>query len=417
MKKISLITLTISAIITCIISCKKPDKVPTRDLSAGNTLTIAQLKTIASCTNACSKRFNEEAYLSGVVIADEVSGNFYKEIYLRDYTGGIHLALTNSSPLLIGDSVRVNLKGLDVWINSTTSMLEIDSIDHEKNIIKLSSGLNPQPILINGIGSFNPSYYCDLVQINNVEFIPSDTNRTFSDAINLSSVNLTLQDCSPTQLVVRSSGYAKFAGTKAPKGKGSIIGIATNYQTTKQLVIRTPSELNMNGARGGCIQYHKKDFNDNSLTSGGWSQVNVNGAANWAASTFGGVTFAKISGYIGNVNTNTENWLISPALNISNAFNPVLTFNTAAKYLGNTLDVLVSTNYNSGNPSTATWTSLSPNFALSPNNPGNYAWTPSGILSLTNFKSSNTRIAFKYVSSSAIGATIYEVDDIIIREN
>jgi hypothetical protein len=66
-------------------------------------------------------------------------------------------------------------------------------------------------------------------------------------------------------------------------------------------------------------------------------------------------------------------------------------------------------------PGTATWTQLS-GFALSPNNPGSYLWTASGVISLSSFKQNNVRIAFKYKSTTS-GSTTYEVDDVLVREN
>jgi hypothetical protein len=226
------------------------------------------------------------------------------------------------------------------------------------------------------------------------------------------SINRTIQDCGGKQIVVRTSNYANFALDKTPKGYGTIIGIATAYNGTNQMALRRSSEVNMNGT--GCTVYHKKDFNDNSLTSGGWIQQSVtNPSVQWIASTYSGAYFGKISGYVSG-NTNSENWLISPVLNLSAASNPVLSFQTAAKFSGNALEVLVSTNYTSGSPSSATWVQLS-GFTLSPNT-GSYVWTPSGYVSLGAYKNANTRIAFKYTSTTS-GATTYEVDDIIIREN
>jgi hypothetical protein len=81
------------------------------------------------------------------------------------------------------------------------------------------------------------------------------------------------------------------------------------------------------------------------------------------------------------------------------------------------LDVLVSSDYTTGSPSSSTWTSLAPNFTLSPNNyTSNYVWTFSGTLSLNAHKTANTRVAFKY-TSTATAAAQYQIDDIIIKEH
>jgi hypothetical protein len=401
-------------------SCKKTtDEIPIINSLGHKVYSVSELKAIATCTNTCQKRFTADVYFIGVVIADEQTGSFYKELYLRDRynTGGIHLALTAHSNFYIGDSVRVNLKGLDININLSTGLLEIDSLDYTKYLIKFASGAKPQPIVIN-LSSLSSlltysTYLCDLITITNVGFLPIDTNQIWADPISQTSISRTLQDCNTNQLIVRTSNYANFALQKTPRGNGTITGIATAYQGTNQLAIRNISEVNMTGS--SCTIYHKKDFEDNSLTSGNWTKQSVvNVSVQWTASSFGTDKFAKISGYISG-NQNSECWLISPLLNLSNSSNPVLSFRTAAKYTGHPLEVWVSTNYNSGAPSSATWFQLS-GFAISSNNLGSYAWTLSGNISLSIYKSVNTRIAFKYQSTTSAAST-YELDDILIKEN
>lgn len=418
MKKILSGIIFLSLLVSLAGCKKKPEQPPITKISDGYIYTVDYLKYIAGDANA-KKRFTEDAYLIGVVVADEVTGNLYKEVYLRDRNGkgAIHLSFTAGySGFFVGDSLRVMLKGYDVAFSD--GMLEIDSIDYEKSVVKFGKGATvlPRQIELSQLNASNPysNYLCDLVQINGVSFSSADTNQVWADIIGQNSLNRIIQDCNGSQITVRTSNYASFANQKTPKGYGFIIGVATAYGTTNQLVIRNPKEFNMTGT--GCTIYHKKDFNDNSLTSGGWNQVTVtNTAVVWNASTFSTAYFAKVSGYVSGANSNSEAWLISPALNLSAAINPVLSFQTAAKFAGNTLEVYVSTNYSSGAPSTATWTALS-GFALSPNNPGSYVWTPSGNLSLNAFKTNNVRVAFKYTSTTS-GATTYEVDDVIIKEN
>jgi hypothetical protein len=427
MKKI-LIPFVLMALLAVNYGCKKKADTPPIK-GSGSMYSVAQLKAIATCTDNCSKRFaaNGNASFSGIVLVDELTGNFYKEIYVRDLSGNgaIRLDLIfGNTGIFVGDSIRVILNGLDVGVNSQTGMLEIDSVDFEKSIVKYGSGAAPQPKQINlsDISTANPysNYLCDLVTINNVAFLPADTAKMWADAVGQLSINRTLEDCAGKQIVVRTSNYATFASEKTPKGFGSITGIATAYGSTSQLVIRTPKEVFMNGS--GCVVYNKKNFNDNSVTSGGWTQQSVlDGNVNWTTSTLGApsgaVAYGKISGFYSGTDHNAENWLISPSMDMSAGVNPVLSFVTASNYSpGDPLELYVSTNYTSGLPSTATWTQLT--FTLCPAD--GWQWTSSGTISLSAFKSTNTRIAFRYrsqTSSATTGALTYEVDDIIIKEN
>lgn len=412
MRTKNIIVLMIVGVMVLISSCRKKADIPPLHSPFHRTYSVPELKTIASCTN-CSKRFTQDVFFAGVVIADQVSGNMYKELYVRDRynTGAIHLDF-KSAPLyaFIGDSVRISLKGYDVDYNPSTGMLEIDSVDYDKHFTKYGSGAAPQPIDIDLSAVNYTDYLNELVRIHNVGFIPADTNQMYADAINQMSVNRTISDCNGKQIVVRTSNYANFASQKTPKGYGSIVGIATAYGTTNQMALRKASEVNMNGT--GCTLYLKKDFEDNSLTSGGWGTQNVQGTNTWSVSTFSGATFAKVSGYYSSANQNTQTWFISPPIDLSASNNPALSFETMANFSGSLLEVVVSTNYTSGAPSTATWTNLT-GFNLSSTG---YALTASGLISLSAYKNSNTRIAFKYVSTTA-GAKTYEVDNIVIREN
>jgi hypothetical protein len=415
MKKIIVLLILAGLGITFNACKKKPDEPPISDYLGVRYYGVPELRALATSTN--SKEFTLDHYFAGVVVADQVSGNFYKEIYVRDRynTGGLRLDLLSSAcNFFIGDSVRLNLKGYDIGINPTSGMLEIDSIDCEKAIVKFGHGPAPQPRVVNLAVDTYTNYLCDLIAMNDVAFIPADTNQIWADAVLQSSLNRIIQDCSGNQITVRTSNYASFASQKTPKGAGTIIGVATIYGTTNQMTIRTPNELNMNGT--GCITYLKKDFNDASITSGGWSQQALSDpTVTWFSSTHTGYAngnYAKISGFYSSTSHNAETWLISPSLNLSAGINPILSFVTMANFSGNALEVLVSTNYTSGLPSTATWINLS---GFSQSSTG-YAITPSGLISLNAYKTANTRIAFKYTSTTTASKT-FEVDDIIVREN
>lgn len=418
MKKFSCVLSVSLLAVMLFTTCKKErDVTPTRDLGKGKTYTIAELNALATCTNACTRRFNDEAYLEAVVAADETSGNIFEELYVQDGTGSLHLVMTDNSNFLVGDKIRVNLKGLDIGVNGQSNMIEIDSINYEKQIVKTASN---QPVKITPItlGQITSANFSQLVSISNVGFIPADTAKLWSDPITKNSINRTLKDCSGGSIIVRTSGYAKFAGDKTPKGNGSIIGIVTNYGSTKQFVVRDIKEVNLNGT--GCVIYINKNFNDNSVTSGGWANVNVtntNTAFYWSIGNFttsaNSTLYGRITGFSGSA-ANSENWLISPVINLSNSTNPILEFQTAAKFNGPVLEVKIATDYTGGSPATnGTWSNLTA--TLSPNT-GNYVWTNSGVISLSAFKSATARIAFRYNSTTA-GASTYQLDDIIVREN
>ena len=109
-------------------SCqKKYDIPPLKSLESASKINIVQVK---SKFNNGSYRFKGDSNLYCVVIADEISGNLYKEIYVQDITGGIHIKLNNSGGLFIGDSLRINLQ--NCILNANNNLIQLDSVDTGK---------------------------------------------------------------------------------------------------------------------------------------------------------------------------------------------------------------------------------------------------------------------------------------------
>lgn len=404
-----------------ILACKKEyDTPPVALANDGARITVKQIK--AKYYSNINYKFNNDSNLYCVVIADEVSGNLYKEIYVRDASGAIKVKLKNAGGFYTGDSIRINLKG--IYLNEYNRHIQLDSVDKEKSVVKLASGLLPQPVnvtleQINLNTAATNTLQSQLVKLSNVEFIEGDRNQTFADAVGLQSKNLVIRSCSNQTLTVRTSGYANFASSKSPSGNGQLIAIVSQFGDANgdmQLLLRNSSELSMNAP--SCTptvgsNYLSKDFNDNNAQSGGWSNVNVVGTVNWSASTHVGASspYGRISNFISSTNQACETWLISPAINLGAATNPVLSFRNAYNYSGDPLEVYVSTNYTSGSPSTGTWTKL--NFTLSG---GNWSFVNSGSINLSAYKTNNTKIGFKYTGTTNNGST-WEVDDILVKEN
>ncbi len=152
----------------------------------------------------------------------------------------------------------------------------------------------------------------------------------------------------------------------------------------------------------GVVIIFNQDWEDE---MNGWTFVDVEGEASWSISSYSGNHFAKISGH--NKGANTD-WCISPAFNLDDYDNPVLSFLTATKYDGNAIEVFFSNNYDGQNPTTATWTPLS--CALSQ---GDFEWAESGHIDLSSFAGTNCHIGFKYTCTATQAAT-WEVDDIML---
>ncbi len=154
-------------------------------------------------------------------------------------------------------------------------------------------------------------------------------------------------------------------------------------------------------------------FTDSNL--GGFTTVDVNLGTlsfvwadgtkyGWKATSFKGECIAA------------ESWLISPAMDLSKRTSATLTFEQALNQLkggtlSNHISVLVSTNYTSGAPSTATWTALTLDKW-----PEGTNWTfITSTASLAAYAGkSNVRIALKYVGTTEYAPT-WEIKNFVVK--
>ncbi len=399
-------------------SCKKKfDLPPMKDIPVSGYITIDSIykKFIDYYQNSMPSptklfRFNTDVNLECLVTADETSGNIYKTVYVQDATGGLTIKLLNSGGLAAGDKIRINLNG--IALDNYGNTVQLDSIDIYDHVAKISSGNIVTPIKLTmnqaqstGAGSFL-QYQSRLITLDSVEFIGVNKGVVYADAVGKYALDRFITNAAGNAIDVRTSGYSKFAGYLTPCGKGSITAILTEYNGTPQLTIRDVKEVKM--TNDGCPYVAKGFDGEPSVLYGGWSMENVIGTTKWTIDEYSGQIYGYISNYANSSNQLCETWLISPSMNLIGAPSPKLTFQSAFNYSGPALQVLVSTNYNSGNPNLATWTPLPATLSG-----GSWNWVPSGNVSLTSYISSNTRIAFKYSGTATSGST-WEIDDIVV---
>ncbi len=148
-----------------------------------------------------------------------------------------------------------------------------------------------------------------------------------------------------------------------------------------------------------------------------WTRVSVAGNEVWDRSNNFGIDntpCASMSGFAGGSSNVNEDWLISPALDLSNSVGESLNFFSAKGYTGPALELMVSTDYSgSGDPNVATWNNHTDDASWASGEPF-WEWTPSGNIDLTNYTDATVYIAFKYTSTSAASAT-WEIDNVMVQ--
>jgi len=376
-------------------SCVKDDfdQPPVLNIPVGEQVTVSEIAALAM-TSAAPIKITEDQSMFGLVTMGEQSGNFYKQVVFEDATGGIMLEFLGSTSLMVGDSIQVNLNGARVY--NYNNLPQIDSLDITHNVLKISAGntFTPEEVSIPELKTF--SYTGRVVKLNNVQFISSELGETFADADALVTENKDLEDCDKNTVLVRTSGYANFAGELLPEGNGSLIAFVGRYRDDIQLNIRSYNEIMMNGERcngggggGNPIEPVESvneafdgvaDYTDVAID--GWTNILVSGDRLWQGKTFNTDKYVQASGYNSGL-AEMETWLITPP--VTNISTKVLSFKSGIAYWEHTTNV-----------------------------PLTVLRVESGEVDLSAY-SGNAAIAFKYVGSDT-ESTSSLIDDVVITD-
>lgn len=352
---LALVTLLVAT--GLMVSCKKtfsdPPVAGAPNIVANTT--IADLKARLTGTGM-TVQITDDVVISGIVNADDKSGNYYQQISIQDSTGGIILRLAGSNLYTsypVGRQIFVKCKGL--YLGEYGSMVQLGAGEdrsgsfvnvtmiatnlQDNYIIKgpLNQVLTPKTVTVSqlGTGLQNP-YVNTLVKLDNFEFASSELGKNYAD--DGQSGNRIIQGCTtPTtnRLTLRTSDFSNFGKLPVPQGNGSITGIYTIFNTTKQFTIRDTTDVKFYGSRcptaagGGSIILSTSPlvFNfDNIGTAGLPAGVYVKENATGQDLGFDGTV------YNGNFNTGTAwNQTSLGFKNFASATGLIATSNSAAQ--------------------------------------------------------------------------------------
>jgi len=402
--------------------------------------------------------------ISGVVVADDKSGNLYKQLFIQDATGGLQIMLDANSlygtypvgrrifikckDLCISDYNKTMMLGVKATVAGSPSLEGIPSNLISKYVIggSLNNPVVPTVVTYADLGGTSTTNMQDpligtLVQLNDYRF--SITTGTYSDtSAYKSTVNRDINSCGSQTLIVRTSAYANFAGLPVATGRGSIVAMLTVFGNTRQLILRDTSDVKFTNPYAcalppGTLFY--EDFEGHAVTTAfpyvpvalaGWTNLAQAATDVWTARTFSANKYAYMSGF-GTGASAVTTWLVTPGIALSGTVK-TLTFKTMQGFILTTtpggtpveaaLKVLVSTNYTgTGNPWAAgvVWTDLTSQATLSPGSttstfPGSF--TNSGNINL-NAYTGTIYVAFRYEGADPAGTasdktSAWEVDEI-----
>ncbi len=404
----------IAAILFAFSSCVKTEydqpEAAVHSVKFTENTTIAELKALSS---GAYTEITDDLIIKGTVISDDKTGNFYKKLILQDSTGGIEIGIDQNdlyATYPTGEWVYVKCKGLKIGknheipqlaleVNGNTGRLPMGA--HKYFLFRADGGkpIVPKEMSIDKLGEKNIN---TLIKLKNVEFVKGDTAKTFAD--NGSDANRSLTDYFENTLIVRTSSYSDFATSPVPNGNGTFTGVFSVYNNDYQIFVRSLDEIDMDGDRIVKNTIYSEDFTNN---INAFSQHSVAGSKQWIHSAFGGNTYAKITGYNAGAQ---ENWLVSPAIDLSAYQNASMTFVQGVGYFNSwdDLTVWVSADYDGTSKPTesGTWTQIT-GYNYPTTGSGNWSqFVSSGGILLSDYVGKNAvHVAFKYVCGTSNAST------------
>jgi len=310
---------------------------------------------------------NEQAIIknSGEIVVN-LEGDFYFRFVQANNTSG-QVSIDNISWISFGGSPDPEPTNYPVEFASTTlgTAIQLDWIDSEGDQVPLgylikASDENDLSLPIDGIPEYDDVDLSDGEGLKNIPF--GTETYTFSGLLPNTTYYFQIFPYSNT---------------------GANIDYKTDGEPPSDDA-ETQSNIN------------SEDFEDG--TFGSWNIYNAASDLNWDVSDLGGALnstwFVWMDG--SGEDELSNDWLISPSLNLSNFSEKMMVFYTQW-YDGDNADELrlrYSTDYIGGDPAEATWDELDFNKP-----PIDNEWTHSGYINLASVNGNNVHLAFQYLSS------------------
>ena len=229
------------------------------------TTTIADLKAKYSSiiSGNSYQQITEDIVIEGVVVANDESGNVYKQFIINDETGAIVIGVNDVGLYaMVPKGQRVRIACKDLYIGGYGKMAQIGGLYNGK-VGRMNRYVYPQHIRIIGTPDLNQkemkpeliddTYFTSanmanlakFVRLENVSISEANGTELWAPEEKKNSSNVVERNIKmgKTTVVLRMSTYADFANEKIPTGKLNINGVMTRYNNYWQFVISHTTDI------------------------------------------------------------------------------------------------------------------------------------------------------------------------------
>ena len=287
-----------------------------------NVVTIDALKTQykSVINNNSLQQITKPTQIKVIVTGNDDGSNLYKQLYVSDGTAAIYMSIDKSgifSDAPVGQCLLIELNGL--YIGGYGQQPEIGTFYHNEakdldqvgrmsrfewnehfKLIDPVPGLSAKPVMVSSMKGLNLEKDCGkLITLVGVNMKGADGKITFapddgSAQVVGGCVNREINGMS--NVVVRTSTYAKFAASPMPVEKINITGIASRYGSTWQIMPRVIDDIALTTGNEDVEEYKEETIGtkENPLTVNDAIAL-INSYADGASSPNPAIVKGKIS--------------------------------------------------------------------------------------------------------------------------
>lgn len=397
-----------------------------------------------------------DVYIKGYVSSSDKEGNFFKEVFLQNApenpTAGIKLILNQVetyNQYNFGREIYIKLKGLYIGEERVgngvvaiggetatdqygTTVQRLTENQRAEHLFRSQNTLELKPLQLN-FSEVNTSHLGLYVQFNNVEFADNLEGKRYFDPVQdfdtLREMQACTNDIGYSNFSLETSSFASFKDALLPFGNGTITGVITKTFDGSAIVLALNDLSGVTMTESRCTPLNIEDFDivfkedfesaddDTDLDFEGWTNFAQAGKVKWKERSSDGNGYAEFNP-LGSGNASNIGWLITPGINKDSQAYTYLNFKAAqneVRSASNTLEVMISTDFDGTNVLSATWQLLDASLP-SQSTPSN-EFVDSGLIDLSSYEGI-LYIAFKVKgngrTTSLSGA--YLIDDIYIFE-
>ena len=267
LKYLSILALTLFTATSCMNDFDAPvfSEPPFGNNSIGEAnTTIDELKTKYASTVSANgaMEVTEDCIIEGVVVANDETGNVYKQFIINDETGAIIIGVNDVglyAALPVGQRVRIDCKGLHVGgyglmaqvgglYNGSIGRMNKSVFPSHVRLIgkpsKTQPEMTPEVIDESFFTNENKAKLAKYVRLEGVEITEADGTATWApEELQYNNVVERHIKMGNTNIVLRMSTYADFANEAIPDGKLNINGVLTRFKDYWQFVISSTSDI------------------------------------------------------------------------------------------------------------------------------------------------------------------------------